>query len=183
MHEIVKGNLETYLESRLPAAVERELEAHLAACGPCKQLIEDARQGSRLLKALAVPDAPEPSPGFYLKVRQSIEAAQGFSFWGLLRPAFRQVAFATCMLLVLLGSYYLSLQSNEFRSSTAELLLDMPVEHEAPAMLAVHNHPADNPSEWCLQCWRAHQRGTAPSEPGEDRERVMAALLAAPVGD
>lgn len=135
MHSILTDNLESYLEGRLPQAVERSLEDHLAGCAACREAADEARQASRWLRALASTDAPQPSQGFYLKVRDGIESARGFSLWGLLFPAFRQLAFVTLMLVVLLATYYLSLSSTEY-GATPILVVHPQLERETPVMQA-----------------------------------------------
>lgn len=139
MHLIIRDNIENYLDRRLPADVRQSVEAHLEGCAECRQVLEDTRQTSLWLKALAAEDAPEPAAGFYLKVRQRIDSDSGFSFWGMLAPAFRQLVFAALMLAVLLGGYYFALESSEYRNTTAELMLDVPVERETPPLLADHH--------------------------------------------
>ncbi len=155
MHSILTNNLENYLDGHLPPAVQRSLEDHLSGCDGCRQAVEEARETSRWLRELATTDGPTPPPGFYLKVRERIESARGFSFWGVLIPAFRQLAFVALMLVALLASYYLSLSSTQY-GATPVLVVHPRLERETPAMQA---------------------------DDHANREHVMMALVTARLGD
>lgn len=183
MHSILSENLENYLDGRLPRADRTSLEAHLEGCLSCREALEEARQSSVLVKALFDVDDSDntlqPAPGFYVKVRERIEAAQALSRWWILHPAFRQVAFASVMLVALVGGYSWTLHATELASGSAELMLDMQVERETPALLAVHRHT--RPEEMCLQCWQLRQKTDVAAEDLHSRrEQVMAALVSEP---
>jgi hypothetical protein len=191
MHTILNQNLEKYLEGRLRADLQDELDKHLAECSTCQETLSEAMESSQLLKLLAVTEAdpaPEPMPGFALKVLAGLPATQApntVSFWGTIRLGFpgmsliRQMALAAVMLLVLAGGYAFTLQSTQ-ASTTAGLLFDMPVEHDAPALITgseatgVFGHS-------CLSCWRSAE--SAPTEESmsatehANREQTMTALL------
>ncbi len=179
IHSILSENLESCLESRLPSDVQAALDAHLAECSSCRKELEEAREAGSLLRLLRVAEsdepAPVPAPGFYLKVQESIAATPVTgSWWWMLHPAFRQIAMATLMIMAMLGGYYFTLHATELNAGTAaELFLDMPVEREAPAMLATGQH--DTPTEMCLRCW--HDKNAAASlNQHQRREQVMAAV-------
>ena len=183
MHAILSENLENYLDGRLSRADRTSLEAHLGACGSCREALEEARQGSVLVKALFAGEdfgsAPQPAPGFYVQVRGRIEEAKAASRWWILHPAFRQVAFASVMFVALVGGYFLTLHATELASGSAELMLDMQVERETPALLVAHRHT--RPDEMCLQCWQLRQKTDVAAEDlHSKREQVMAALVSEP---
>lgn len=174
MHEVVHNHLEKMLEGRLPEALQNEFNQHLAGCPQCRQEVESAQETSRLLRLLISEDAPEPAPGFSAKVLLNIAETKAarrswFSF-----PAVRELALAAAMFLVLLGGYALMFQATEGESS-AQVMLDMPVEREAPALLAA-SHDHSNPDALCLQCWKQKQDAAAADEHAR-RERVMASLV------
>lgn len=182
MHSILSENLENYLDGRLPRADRTSLEAHLGGCAACREALDEARRSSVLVKAMFAwddSDQPQPAPGFYVQVRERIEAAKAASRWWILHPAFRQVAFASMMFVALVGGYFWTLHVTELASGSAELMLDMQVERETPALLAVHQHT--RPEEMCLQCWQLRNKTDLVAEDlHSKREQVMAALVAEP---
>jgi hypothetical protein len=191
MHTILNQNLEKYLEGRLPADLQDSLDKHLAECNTCQVTLSDAMESSQLLKLLAVTEAdpaPDPMPGFALKVLAGLPAVQPtpqtVSFWGTIRLGFpgmaliRQMALAAVALLVLAGGYAFTLQSTQ-ASTTAGLLFDMPVEHDAPALITgseatgVFGHS-------CLSCWRNAESVTPQQISNTEhanREQTMSALF------
>jgi anti-sigma factor RsiW len=197
MHTILNQNLEKYLEGRLPADLQDSLDKHLAECSSCQETLSEAMECSQLLKLLAVTEAdpaPEPMPGFALKVLAGLPAAQAssaqatqgsLSFWSTIRLGFpgmsllRQMALAAVMLVVLAGGYAFTLQSTQ-ASTTAGLLFDMPVEHDAPALITgteatgIFGHS-------CLSCWRSAESEPTPESLSAtehaNREQTMSALL------
>ena len=196
MHTILNQNLEKYLEGRLPADLQESLDKHLAECSSCQTTLSDAMETRQLLKLLAVTEAdpaPEPMPGFALKVLAGLPAAQAsapaVSFWGTIRLGFpgmaliRQMALATVALLVLAGGYAFTLQSTQ-ASTTAGLLFDMPVEHEAPALIT-GSEATGAFGHSCLRCWQnAESPSSAAVTPQSvnatehaNREQTMSALI------
>jgi anti-sigma factor RsiW len=193
MHTILNQNLEKYLEGRLPADLRNSLDKHLTECSSCQKTLSEAMESSQLLRVLTVTEAdpaPEPMPGFALKVLEGISVARQpatspVSFWSTIRLGFpgmsliRQMALAAVMLLVLAGGYAFTLQSTQ-ASTTAGLLFDMPVEHDAPALITgseatgVFGHS-------CLRCWQNSESQVTPESVSAtehaNREQTMAALL------
>jgi hypothetical protein len=192
MHTILNQNLEKYLDGRLPADLQDSLDKHLAECSTCQETLSDAMESSQLLKLLAVTEAdpaPEPMPGFALKVLAGLPAAQptpqSVPFWNTIRLGFpgmaliRQMAFAAVMLMLLAGGYAFTLQSTQ-ASTTAGLLFDMPVEHDAPALIT-GSEATGAFGHSCLSCWRnAESAPTFQSMNATEhanREQTMSALL------
>jgi hypothetical protein len=197
MHTILNQNMEKYLEGRLSADLQAPLDNHLAECSSCREALSEAMESSQLLKLLAVTEAdpaPEPLPGFALKVLEGIQsgsqrATRPASFWNTISdsirlgfpgiPMIRQMAMAAVMLLVLASGYVFTLQSTQ-ASTTAGLLFDMPVEHDAPALITgseatgIFGHS-------CLRCWQSSESELTPQSvtatENANREQTMAALL------
>lgn len=179
MHEIVRNHLEKMLENRLPQELRNQIEGHLTGCADCRTAYADALETSRLLKLLASEEAPEPAPGFSIKVMQNIQEVRAERRWFSF-PALRELGFATAMFLILLGGYYVTVQATD-RSTSAEVLLDMPVPREAP-VLAAHKHD-DPAAQMCKLCWQQKQgAATQVADDHARRERVIASLVSE-VGD
>jgi len=180
MHEIVQNHLEKMLENRLPQGLRNQVEGHLTGCADCRTAYADVVETSRLLRLLASEEAPEPVPGFSIKVMQNIQEARAERRWFSF-PALRELGFATAMFLLLLGGYYVTVQATD-RSTSAEVLLDMQTPREKP-VLAAHQHQ-DPAAQMCKQCWQQKQGAT--TQVADDhtlRERVIASLVSGEVGD
>ena len=97
MHAVVKESLERYLSGALERAEERAVEAHLAICRKCRNDLDGMQAISRMFGSLGTPaadsgtlpakfleDAVTPSPGFYARVMQEVEARKAApSFFGV----------------------------------------------------------------------------------------------------
>lgn len=193
MHTILNQNLEKHLEGRLPAHLQDSLDKHLAVCTSCRETLNEAMESSQLLKLLAVTEAdpaPEPMPGFAFKVLEGIQTARpvktpAVSFWSTIRlgfpgmPIIRQMALAAVMLVLLAGGYAFTLQSTQ-ASTTAGLLFDMPVEHDAPALIT-GSEAMGAFGHSCLRCWQSSAAAVTPESAGAtehaNREQAMAAAL------
>jgi anti-sigma factor RsiW len=182
MHAIVQNHLEKMLENRLPPQLRQQVEDHLTGCADCREGYAEALETSRLLKLLASDEAPEPAPGFSIKVMQSIQEARASRGW-LYFPALRELGFAMAAFLLLLGGYYVTVQATDRTSNSAEMLLDMPAGRSAP-VLAAHKHDAHDPAaQLCKQCYQQKQATTQVADDHARRESVMASLAAVEVGD
>jgi len=109
MHGPIEKSLEVYLAG---AATPGEFHQHMAACPDCRQAVEKMSAQAQAIRTLRPPEGVEPKPGFYARVRESIEARQRNSMWSVfLQPGFsRRLAMASVALLVLLG---LSMMSSD----------------------------------------------------------------------
>ena len=129
MHILVREHLEGYLSGTLDAAAQQAVEAHLAACGECRDEWETMRQLAEELRTLRPPQHMERDlpAGFYARVVERIEAEREIPFWTmLLDPAFgRRLVFACLMLLALLGAYVAAFEK-----------ADYPSQHRPEAVLA-----------------------------------------------
>ena len=138
MHKVVQIHLEASLDGSLLPSARRELEAHLEACPSCRQQLEGLRQTREWMKALVTKELLAPAPGFYARVRSRVEEqSQAWPFWQLF-PAFsRQLTVAVMMLLLLLGTYFVTLWQTERGSAIAELIPQAPIIYaETPALTA-----------------------------------------------
>ena len=188
MHAIVQNHLEKMLENRLPHELRNQVESHLTSCADCRSAYEEALETSRLVKLLASDDAPEPAPGFSIKVMESIQASRAASRSWLYFPALRELGFATAMFLMLLGGYYLTVRAAD-RTTSAEFLVDMPGSRVV-SVSATHQH-RDPSSQSCALCWHqkhgsAPQAATQVAKSDDDharRESVFASLASTELGD
>jgi len=102
MHQPIRDGLEDYLAGR----EHPHFSAHLAACSDCRENVNRIIRQNELLRLLRVEGADlAPSPGFYARVIDRIDAQKRQSFWFLfLEPLFfRRLLYASLALLLLLG--------------------------------------------------------------------------------
>lgn len=138
MHDEIRKELEGYLSGQ----TSRSFVRHLEECPPCAREVEEMKEISESLHALhsEVP-AFTPDPGFYARVARHIEAEEKNPLWGIFTPDllfFRKVAFASLMLLAVLGSYLVFRQYDFAASLDAEQATL--TEHNAQSP---HDGPAD----------------------------------------
>jgi hypothetical protein len=150
MHEAILNELEGYLSGD---QVSRSFTQHLEVCPPCAEEVCEMEEISFSLQSLRMeePAAVQPSLGFYAKVARTIETEQKSPLWGLFAPDlefFRKVAFASLMLLAVMGSYLVSRESDFATATESE-----------QAMLTEHN-------------------STVPHESPADRQHIMVTLAA-----
>jgi hypothetical protein len=139
MHDEILNELEGYLDGE---PVSRAFTQHLEVCPHCAGELNEMEQISLSLHSFRVDqtEAVTPSLGFYTKVARTIEAEERSPLWGLFAPDlqfFRQVAFASLMLLAVLGSYLVSRESDYANSLGAEHATltehNSTIPHESPA--------------------------------------------------
>jgi hypothetical protein len=143
MHDEILNELEEHLSG---GPVSRSFTQHLEVCPPCASEVDEMEQLSVSLRSFRLSDAEadapvvNPSLGFYAKVARTIEAEQKSPLWGIFAPDlqfFRKVAFASLMLLAVLGSYLVSRGSDYTGSPAAEQATltehNVSVPHESPA--------------------------------------------------
>ena len=132
MHDIVIEELETHLSGGgVYQTASREFYAHLAACDACRVEVSEMDELSVLLRELKSAPAgaaglvPEPSLGFYARVRSEIVEKQQKEVWGLFSPGaafFRRVAFASLLLLAGLGSFLVTRESSFSGTDAASIM-------------------------------------------------------------
>jgi len=88
--------LVAYLDGKLHAGERREFEAHLAACGSCRERAEGFRATWDVLEELP-PIMPSPAFDNLLRARVQQEASRGF--WSWLVPSPRMAFAATALLI------------------------------------------------------------------------------------
>ena len=134
MHAVVMENLEEYLSGTLEPVEQREIEAHLNACGDCREEMNGMVEVSQLFVSLRQEEDCKPSPGFYAGVVQCLEeqAAVRPSFAGLFNLNFvfgRRLVFASLVMLAVLGSY---LVTREAQYSTGPSPASVMAEENSP---------------------------------------------------
>jgi hypothetical protein len=120
MHEIVVDELETHLSGGgIYRKASRAFYAHLDECGPCRAEVAQMEELSALFQEFrldsAEQSAPQPSFGFYARVRNQIVEKQEKEAWGIFSPSaafFRRIAFASLLLLAGLGSFLVTRESS-----------------------------------------------------------------------
>jgi len=138
MHQVILVRLEEYLSG---SPSPREFTAHLESCAECRAEVREMLELSGVLRAVRDPEPFVPSPGFYARVTERIEAQRPRSFWSLfwLEPAFgKRIAFASLMTLAILGSYLIS-RETEYSTgpSSPEVIMAQQATGENPdTMLA-----------------------------------------------
>ncbi len=107
MHRLISERLEELLGDAPVSGLSREVEAHLATCGECREQLEDFRLQARLLKMLRADEDLAPAPGFYFRVMERIQARRNASVWNaLMDPGFSwRLAFGSLAALFVLGAF------------------------------------------------------------------------------
>jgi anti-sigma factor RsiW len=109
MHGVVTESLEEYLAGTLDPVALRNIEAHLNACGMCRDQMRSMQDVSQLFVSLRAEESCEPSPGFYAEVMERVSerrAAPSFAnFFGLNLAFERRLVFASLLTLAVLGSF------------------------------------------------------------------------------
>ena len=148
MHDIVVDELETHLSGRgVYKNASRDFYAHLDACADCRAEVAAMDDLSLLLRELrlnpenaASPQAfPQPSLGFYNRVRYRIVEKQQREAWGLFSPGaafFRRIAFASLLLLAGLGSFLVTRESSFSGTDAASIM----AQHDP---VAAHSESSD----------------------------------------
>jgi anti-sigma factor RsiW len=134
MHGLIRERLEDCLRGAPAKALPPEVGEHLRTCDDCREELSGMQDQSRLMQVLAPPQAMDPTPGFYARVLERIEAERPQSFWdAFLEPAFGRRLLATSLALVcLLGGYLAFTESaNEGTAARPKPEAVMAVEHPA----------------------------------------------------
>jgi len=109
-------SLEELLTGTLNPEVQRVVEAHLKACGPCREEVAAMQEISSCFGALEAPEEFVPAPGFYAQVKRRIgDRPAEAALPGLLGLDFafgRRLVFASLITLAILGSYLVSTESD-----------------------------------------------------------------------
>lgn len=116
MHALVIDSLEEYLAGTLKPAIQRDVEAHLSRCEPCRWEVAAMQEFSLSFRVLEAPEEVQPSPGFYAQVRRHVgdrHAVPAFAGLFALDFAFgRRLVFASLITFAVLGSYLVSTETD-----------------------------------------------------------------------
>ena len=115
MHRPARERLEEYLAGRCGE------DAHFDSCEDCRVQAGEMADQARRLRLLATVEEVEPLPGFYARVRDTIDARRSAGTWILFAdPGFaRGLTYAALTLVVVLGSYFVySEQETRFQASS-----------------------------------------------------------------
>ena len=126
MHQPILDGLEAYLAGK----PSQELVEHLAVCAECRGMAEAITEQTKLVRTLRTPLESEPSPGFYGRVMERIEAQRPLSMWNILvEPLFaKRLVYASLALFVLLSGIFLSMpQADVHPGMTAMIADDQPI--------------------------------------------------------
>lgn len=110
MHQPTVEGLEDYLAGKPQSARLVRFHNHLAGCQGCRDLVSALAEQSALLRELRAPESMDPTPGFYARVMDRIDAQSSLSLWSVfLEPVFgRRFLYAALSLLVALGTAVVS---------------------------------------------------------------------------
>jgi hypothetical protein len=132
MHDIVIDELENHLSGGgVYKNASRAFYAHLDVCADCRSEVAQVDDLSTLLREMrfdpgtAAQPAPQPSLGFYNRVRYQILEKQQKEAWGIFSPGaafFRRVAFASLLLLAGLGSFLVTRESSFSGTDAASIM-------------------------------------------------------------
>jgi anti-sigma factor RsiW len=136
MHAVMLENLEDYLAGTLEPAQFREVEAHLGACGICREELRGMQELESMFGVLR-PEQTETwefAPSFTAKVMQRVARREpvpaSASFFALNLAFGRRLVFASLMAVALLGGYLVTHE------------VQYPVGPSPEAILAQQNTPA-----------------------------------------
>jgi hypothetical protein len=146
MHDIVVDELETHLSGAGEFKnASRAFYAHLDVCAGCRAEVAGMEHLSILMRELrfdsenAAKTVPQPSLGFYNRVRGQILERPRKEAWGLFSPGaafFRRIAFASLLLLAGLGSFLVTRESSFGGTDAASIM----AQHDP---VAAHSESSD----------------------------------------
>ena len=123
----IESRILGYVDGRLKASEQREVETHLAECAACRLRVSEFRAVTGLLDELPM---IEPSAAFDIRLQARVAAEPAKkSWWAWLAPSPR-VAFAASMLLlatVWIGSRPTDRSGNGAPVNEAQVVSDLPV--------------------------------------------------------
>jgi anti-sigma factor RsiW len=104
MHQVIVDGLENYFTG----TATREFQAHLTSCVECRAEVLQMREISRLFDDFKPVEEIAPGPDFAARVMAQAGIQREASWWSVfsLEPAFtRRIAFASLVLLAVMGTY------------------------------------------------------------------------------
>ena len=144
MHDLVIDELEQHLGGGgVYRTASRAFYAHLDECAVCRAEVAQMEEVSSLFRELKTDpvyeSVPQPSLGFYARVRGQIIEKEEKHAWGLFSPGaafFRRVAFASLLLLAGLGSFLVTRESSFTGTDAATIM----AQHDP---VAAHSETSD----------------------------------------
>jgi predicted anti-sigma-YlaC factor YlaD len=114
MHQPIRDNLEEYLKGST-RKVPQEFHTHLEMCEECAGELRLYQGQAEMLRLLQPQGDLYPRAGFYARVIDRVEQEQRSSIWSaLLQPNFgSRLAMASAVLVMLLGTYFVTSESIE----------------------------------------------------------------------
>lgn len=155
MHGSIRNRLEDLLAAKAPAAGDKGLAQHLAACTECASEVRTMRSQKEMLELLRTPEEIEPAPGFYARVLQRIEDSPVRSIWLVLveSPFGKGLAFASLTLAIVLGSYVVTAEARDGHLQMNRMVVAQDVHFDAPV-----TGDQDQQRDAVLENIAAHQR-------------------------
>jgi hypothetical protein len=123
MHQPIRDNLEEYLKGST-RQVPQEFHRHLEMCEDCATELRLYQGQAEMLRLLHPGGDLDPRAGFYSRVMDKIEQEGRSSIWSeLLQPNFgRRLAMASAVLVVLMGTYFVTTERSEPEAATADVV-------------------------------------------------------------
>jgi len=129
MHAVMMENLEDYLAGTLEPAQLQETEAHLNACGMCREEIRGMQELSGFFGSLRMveTEASSVTAGFSARVMQQVgrrKPVPAFAGFFVLNFGFaRRLVFASLVTVAVLGGYLVTHESQYPAGSSPEAIL------------------------------------------------------------
>jgi len=139
MHQQIRDNLEEYLKAEYLSSsrkVPQEFDRHLEMCEECASELRLYQGQAEMLRLLQPAGDLDPRAGFYARVMEKIEQEDRGSIWSaLLQPNFgRRLAMASAVLVMLLGTYFVTSERSEPVVVSSDVILTgAPAATMAPA--------------------------------------------------
>ncbi|MBI1358534.1 MAG: hypothetical protein GC160_29710 [Acidobacteria bacterium] len=142
MEPFLQDRIEDYLNDRLPPAERERFEALLAEDSDAAEVVAGFLETATLFEAIRAPEEEIPSltPGFYVRLRQTIDEENQVPFWAAFLQPFllKRLAFAALMWMFALGSVTLMSDGTPQRNTE---LADMFLSAQPPEQYHVRMGP------------------------------------------
>jgi hypothetical protein len=127
MHQPIRDNLEEYLKGSA-RGIPPEFHAHLEVCEDCANELRLFENQAGMLRSLQRDGDLDPRAGFYARVMDKIELEGRSTIWSvLLQPHFgRRLAMASAVLVMLLGTYFVTTEAVEPEIASTDVVYTGP---------------------------------------------------------
>jgi|HubBroStandDraft_6_1064221.scaffolds.fasta_scaffold176167_2 hypothetical protein len=124
MHQPIRDNLEEYLKGSA-RNIPQEFHTHLESCRECASELGLLQSQAEMLRSLQLSAELDPRAGFYSRVMDKIDQEGRSSVWSvLLQPHFgRRLAMASAVLVMLLGTYFVTTEAVEPEVASTDVVL------------------------------------------------------------